>query len=284
MILIGTSGSTRCDWQLIQDGETIRSFKSKGINPYFHSEDTIAETVSSIPEITEFLPDIKVVYMYNAGCASKALQIVVQKAFSRVFRDAHLYVNHDIVAAAFATYDGLPSITAILGTGSNSCYFDGDFVRQEILALDYILGDEGSGSYYGKKLLNQYLYKKLPSHLEQAFREKYPITEFEILENVYMKPYANVYLASYIKFINEYQNDPYFQEMIREGMSLFIDTYIKCYPEFKEVNTHFVGSVAYHFSDILKPVAEDKGIILGKILKRPIKQLVEYIVKKHNRS
>jgi hypothetical protein len=281
MILIGTSGSTRCDWQLIKNATNFKSFESKGINPYFHSEDNIVEAISEIKDLQEYIPEIEVVYMYNAGCASKALQLVVKKAFSRIFPSSHHYVNHDIVAAAFATYDGLPAITGILGTGSNSCYFDGDFVRQEILALDYILGDEGSGAYFGKKLLKEYLYKQLPSHLDQAFHEKYPVSEFEILENVYMKPYSNVYLSSYIKFINEHINDPYFQDMITSGMSVYMETYIHCYPEYKEVDTHFVGSIAYHFSDILKPVAEDKGIKLGKILKRPIQQLVDYLVKKH---
>ena len=284
MILIGTSGSTRCDWQLIREGEEFKSFKSKGINPFFHSEDNIAETVLSIEELQPHLSDIGVVYMYNAGCATRALQQVVKRAFSRVFPTAHHYVNHDIVAAAFATYDGLPCITGILGTGSNSCYFDGDYVKQERLALDYILGDEGSGAYYGKELLRNFLYKKLPDHLDQAFREKYEVTEFEILENIYMKPFANTYLASYIRFINEHVEDPYFQDMIHKGMTDFIDTYILCYPEYKEVDTHFVGSIAYYFSDQLKPVAEEKGLRLGKILKRPIKQLVDYIIQKHYKS
>lgn len=284
MILIGTSGSTQCDWQLIREGQTYKSFTSKGINPYFHSEEVIAETLLSIDDLKTHIPEIEVIYMYNAGCASKALQQIVKRAFSRVFPSSHYYVNHDIVAAAFATYDGLPSITGILGTGSNSCFFDGDYVRQEILALDYILGDEGSGAYYGKQLLKSYLYKQLPSHLEESFRLKYPVTEFEILEHVYMKPYANTYLASYIKFINEHIEDPFFQDMIHSGMSLYMDTYILCYPEYKEVDTHFVGSIAYYFSDQLKPIAEEKNIKLGKILKRPIQQLVDYIVKKHYKS
>ncbi|GAA0894294.1 ATPase [Fulvivirga kasyanovii] len=281
MILIGISGSTKCDWRLVEDAKILKQVSTDGINPFFHSEEKIAETIKSAGELASHFDDIEVVFIYSAGCGSKSLQSIVKRALSKVIPKAHHYVNHDIVASALATYEGVPNISCILGTGSNSCYFDGDIVRQETPALDYILGDQGGGSYYGKKLLNAYLYKKLPANLHDAFSEKYSLTKDEILENVYMKPYANVYLASFMKFIEEYKEDEYFQSMLHEGMSEFMDLYVTPFSKHQTIKTHFTGAISYIFQNILKPVAEEKGILVGKIIKEPINDLVQYHIKKH---
>lgn len=281
MILIGVSGSTKCDWQLIQDAKVFKKISTGGINPIFDNEDKIVNTIKNALHSLEVKDELEVAYIYSAGCGSKHLQAVVRRALSKVLPRAHHYVNHDIVASALATYEGVPAISCILGTGANSCYFDGDIVRQETPALDYILGDEGSGSYFGRKLLNNYLYKKLPHHIHEAFYSKYKLTKDEILENVYKKPYGNVYMASFMKFIEAHKQEPYFQEMLEDGMNCFMELYVTTFENYKRVKTHFTGAISHIFQDILTPLAEEKGIVVGKIIKEPIDNLVLYHIKKH---
>ncbi|MEQ8925696.1 MAG: hypothetical protein RLO81_07755 [Fulvivirga sp.] len=278
MILIGISGSSKCDWQLVEDETTISQFSTGGLNPIFHTEDEIFNILSNLEEVKE--KAIEVIYIYSAGCGSKAFQNSVLRACSKAFPKSHHYVNHDIVASALATYEGVPSIACILGTGSNACYFDGDIVRQETPALDYVLGDEGGGSNYGKQLLKAYLYKQLPKEIDKEFTEEYNLTKETILENVYMKPYPNVYLASFMKFIEKNKANEYFQEMIRQGMSDFMNYFILPMEKYKTVKTHFTGSIAQIFEHELRSVADEKGIEVGKIIKEPINDLVRYHMNK----
>ncbi len=278
MVLIGISGSSKCDWQIIEDETTVSHFSTRGLNPIFHTEEEIHDIISEAPELKD--KSIQAVYIYSAGCGSKTFQNIVLRAVSRIFPKSNYFVNHDIVASALATYEGVPSISCILGTGSNACYFDGDIVRQETPALDYVLGDEGGGSNYGKQLLNAYLYQSLPDELSKKFKESYQLTKEEILENVYMKPYPNVYLASFMKFIQDNQNHDYFQQMLRKGMSDFMEYYVMKINNYSALKTHFTGSIAHFFVDILREVADEKGIIVGKVIMEPINDLVKYHLNK----
>ncbi|TRX48802.1 hypothetical protein FNH22_28360 [Fulvivirga sp. M361] len=276
MILIAISGSTKCDWQLIDSAGKATAFSSTGINPFFHSEEEIIDVFNSIKEIAAVKDSIEIVYIYSAGCGSKRLKTVVRNALGQVFTRSHFYVNHDIVASALSTYEGVPAISCILGTGSNACFFDGDIVRQEIPALDYILSDEGGGSYYGKKLLTAYLHNTMPQELREKFSSQYALSQEEILEKVYMQPYANVYLASFMPFIQDNIKDEYLYTMVKEGMGLFMDLFVRSFSRFNNVKTHFTGSIAYYFKDILNEVASAKKITVGKIIKEPINDLVKY--------
>ncbi|UXX78528.1 hypothetical protein N7E81_14295 [Reichenbachiella carrageenanivorans] len=281
MILIGTSGSSKCDWELIQDNKKVLTLSSSGINPYFHTEDIIEVSVRSAGELLKYADQIEVVFFYGSGCSSKKLQNIVHRALSKVFVQSHIYVNHDIVAAAFATYNGTPSFTCLMGTGSNSCFFDGDIVRQEVPGVDYVLGDEGSGAYFGKILLQAFLRKQLPAELATAFEETYNITKHDILQNVYMKPFANVYLASFSQFIHQHKDHDFFRVILKDGIREFVEIYLECYPDHKNYTVHFVGSIPFFFEDILKEILTEKGIALGKIIKEPIEQLVQYHINKH---
>ncbi|MGK7390678.1 MAG: hypothetical protein ACNS60_10010 [Candidatus Cyclobacteriaceae bacterium M2_1C_046] len=281
MILIGTSGSTKCDWRLLKEGEIHKSFSGKGINPFVHTEEEIVENIQMADEFDKYKDYIKVVYLYSAGCPSKPLRLIVQKALSVVFPRAYHYVNHDIVAAALATYEGSPAITCILGTGSNSCYFDGDIVQQEVPALDFILGDEGGGSYYGKWLIKNYLYKHLPKELSEKFEQNYKITASEVLDKVYFQSHANVYLASFMPFIEANKDHPFIAEEVKKGTDEFLEYYVTCYSQYTKIKTHFVGSIASNFESIIRERAEKKSIQVGKFIKEPINGLVEYLIKKH---
>lgn len=276
MLLIADSGSTKCDWLLIDRNDALRSFKTIGFNPYFHDKEFITSAIQLNIELSQLGPYVKNVFYYGAGCSSSELNAIVYKALNTVFFNARIKVDHDLVAAAYATYQAEPCISCILGTGSNSCYFDGKKVSEEVPALGYILGDEGSGSYYGKKLLSMYLYKQLPQHLHNELNSVYQLTKDAIVDQVYMKPHANVYLASFMKFLSQHKNDNFVREMVYDGMLHFLKNHVCCFKEYKEVPVHFVGSIAWHFQDILQAAANDLGIRVGRIVQKPIDQLGKY--------
>lgn len=279
MILIADSGSTKCDW-LLMDGDTIvAECSSMGFNPYFHNESFIVTTLRGHEVLMKYSHEIKSVFFYGAGSSSPELKAIVFRALVRLFSFAHVYVGHDLDAAALATYSGTPHIACILGTGSNSCYFDGNSVHEEVPALAYILGDEGSGSYYGKKLIADFFYNKMPEHLANDFEETYRLNMDDIVQNVYSKPHANVYLASFMKFCSRHRNDPYIKNMIVPGIRKFLSIHVACFANYKSVPVCFVGSVAYYFENILRETSEEMGINIGCIVKKPILGLREYHLK-----
>jgi len=276
MLLIADSGSTKCDWRLVAEDKSYTEIKSIGLNPYFHNEDFIENELRNNIKLMEHADRVTAVFFYGAGCSSTALKRIVDRGLSRVFQKAQIYVDHDLVAAAFAVYQGEPCISCILGTGSNSCHFNGDIVREEVPALAFILGDEGSGSYFGKKVLADFLYKKLPESLHNALIEKHGLNKDVIMDRVYMKPNANVYLASFMKTITEFKDEPYVRDMIVNGLVHFLENHVMCYRDYKKVKTHFIGSVAYFNKELLNEAAERCGVNVGKVLKKPIDGLYDY--------
>ena len=280
MILIAESGSTKTDWVLVDDNQNWQFFKTIGFNPFFHSSEFIRKNISLNIGLINNSKNVSNVFFYGAGCSSQKMNNIVSKGLSNLFPSANIVVDHDLLACALATYQGEPSISCILGTGSNSCFFDGKNIREEIPSIAYILGDEGSGAYYGKKLLKDYLYKRLPLEIKNDLEKKFNISKSLIFENVYSKPNANVYLASFMKFISEHYNNNYVSEMIYEGMSEFIKVHVCCYAEHKEVKTHFIGSISKIFEKELSIAAKTNNIILGEVIQKPVENLVNYHLKK----
>jgi N-acetylglucosamine kinase-like BadF-type ATPase len=283
MLLIADSGSTKCDWMLIKENEETQSFNTMGFNPYFHNEAVISNAIRQNSELCEVASKVTNLFLYSAGCSSKELKLVVERALRSVFTNANIYVDHDLVGAAFATWDENPAITGILGTGSNSCYFDGDIVKQANsgLGLGYILGDEGSGSYYGKTLLRDYLHNKLPDEIYDILRNEYKLNRDVIVENVYMKPHANVYLASFMKILSDNKKLEWVELLVNKGMEDFFMSHVTCYKNYQRVPVHFIGSIAHHFEDNLRNVANKMSIQVGTIIKKPIYGLVSYHMKNH---
>ena len=280
MYLIADSGSTKCDWMLVDEqGKELESFTTMGFNPFFHDEQIIANAIRNNPGLVASAASVELVFLYSAGCSSRELKLVVERGLKEIFTRANIYVDHDLVAAAFATYNGKPGISCILGTGSNSCFFDGDNVSEEVPALGYILGDEGSGSYYGKKLLSEFLYNKLPRSISSILVNQYKLTKKDIFEHVYMKPHANVYLASFMKIFSDHRDNPWVVETIASGSRLFLENHVQCFPNYRTVPVHFVGSIAYYFEDILRNVAGRMDIQTGNIIQKPIYGLVDYHIK-----
>lgn len=279
MILIADSGSTKCDWLLMDGEEIVAECSSMGFNPYFHSESIIVTTLRGHEVLMKYANQVRNLFFYGAGSSSNELKNIVTKALIRLFPTSNIYVGHDLDAAALSTFTGKPHIACILGTGSNSCYFDGRTIHEEVPALAYILGDEGSGSYYGKRLIADFFYKRMPTHLAEDFQDTYNLKMEDIVTNVYTKSHANVYLASFMKFCSRHRNDPYIENLIRPGMRKFLTTHVKCYPNYESVDTCFVGSVAHYFEPILREVATELGINVGQVVKKPILGLREYHLK-----
>ncbi|MFN5209560.1 MAG: ATPase [Bacteroidota bacterium] len=278
MILIADSGSTKCDWVLI-DGQHRHDFSTMGFNPFFHNEQVISDAIRNNKELFAFSEKVKLLFLYSAGCSSRDLKSVVERGLKSCFPKANIYVDHDLVAAAFATYSGSPGISCILGTGSNSCYFDGDIVKEQVPALGYILGDEGSGSYYGKQILAAFLYKQLPAELHHALESKHKLNKDVIFEHVYMKPHANVYLASFMPVITEFKHLPYVRDMVHKGMIHFMKNHVICFRGYQKYPVHFIGSIAHLFEDVLREAASELDVKVGNIIQKPIYGLVDYHLK-----
>jgi N-acetylglucosamine kinase-like BadF-type ATPase len=279
-MLIAESGSTKTDWVLVDNNREIHFFKTIGFNPFFHSDEFIKDEISKNKDFIDSAKNVTNIFFYGAGCSSEKMNNIVKEGLSLVFNEANIIVDHDLLACALATFRGEPAISCILGTGSNSCYFDGEKLREEVPAIAYVLGDEGSGAYYGKKLLKDYLYNQLPSLIKKDLEDEFSISKDSIFENVYTKPNANVYLASFMRFISNHYNTDYVTNMIYNGMSEFMKIHVCCYPEFRNVKTHFIGSISKIFENELLKAANENEVIVGDIIRKPVENLVKYHLNK----
>lgn len=276
MILIADSGSTKCDWMLLSGNQTIAEFSTMGFNPYFHDRETIVQKLSAQSIVQEYADQVSYLFFYGAGCSSTELKNIVIEALQTVFPKASVNVGHDLDGAALATFQGQPHIACILGTGSNSCFFDGLEIHEEIPALAYILGDEGSGSYIGKRLLADFFYKKMPENLRSSFERDYNINMDTMVEKVYVQPHANVYLASLAKFCSDHRDSQYVTDLVKEGIQKFLSIHVSCYPNYQNTPVSFVGSISHYFEPQLREAAAEMGIHIQSIVKKPIQGLVNY--------
>ena len=277
MILVADSGSTKCDWIIIDNSNTHLKTKTMGFNPFFHSTEFILNKIQENETFQDYKSEIKEIYFYGAGCSSRNRKLTLENALSQFFTSAEkIDVDHDLTGAALATTPFSPGIACILGTGSNSCFYDGKSVHENVPALGYILGDEGSGSYFGKILLADWLYKRMPSELASDFQKRFDLTKEGIFNSIHREEFPNVYLASFMPFVKDNQNHPYMKDMVYQGLAKFINIHVWCYDNFREVPVNFVGSIAYYFRDVLEEVAKNHRFTIGKVEKKPIFPLVEY--------
>lgn len=276
MILIADGGSTKTDWRLIKEGREYKQIQTSGFNPYLVGSNEIEEILWK--ELQPYIDNTSVstVYYYGAGCSTPVKNMIVETAFEKIFPNARLYISHDLLAASHALCGDEEGIAAILGTGSNSCYYDGKDIKEGIFSLGYFFGDEGSGAYLGKQLLIAYLHKELPQDLDAQFREEFNMSNENILDAVYTKPAPSRFLASFSRFINQNREHPFIYKLIIEAFRAFYKYQVCCYSRHKNVPVHFVGSVAFHYQDILISVGMEFGIKTGKFIQAPIDGLVEY--------
>ena len=277
MILIADSGSTKTSWRLVDENKKILHFSTEGLNPYFKSQGEIVDEIKASPLV--YFPDDKKVhqiFFYGAGCSSTEKCEMVKAALSQCFQGAEIMVSHDILAAARATCGHSEGIVCILGTGSNSCSYDGTNIIQKIGGLGYILGDEGSGSHIGKQLLEAYLNHELPEDLKKDFDNTFHLTKEEIDKRVYEKPQANRFLASFSRFIGQHKQHPFCIKTIEFCVEQFLEKHVCRYPDYKKKTVHFVGSIAYYYTDFLQSACKKHGITVGKILPYPVEELTLY--------
>ncbi|MDP9230800.1 MAG: N-acetylglucosamine kinase [Bacteroidota bacterium] len=273
--LIADSGATKAEWCLINNGRRKTIF-TQGISPYFLVGSQIEELLLKElkPEIKKVLVDE--VHYYGTGCANPTNARSVKKALQQVFKSASINVNHDLMGAARAVCGNKKGIACILGTGSNSCYYNGKRILKNSPGIGYVLGDEGSGAYLGKKVIQYYLYKTFDEDLIARFDVKYTTNAVEILENVYQKPLPNRYMAGFTMFLSENRGHYMIENIIKDGLNDFFFNHLCKYPETRRMPVSFVGSVADGFKDVLQDLCNTYQFEVGKIIKNPMEGLVEY--------
>lgn len=278
MILVADSGSTKADWIFKTPAEEKISFRTRGINPFFSSEKDIIKILGQTQEIRPYLEKVTEIYFFGAGCSSPDKREIVSNALTHVFKNAFISVESDLAASAYATSGNQEGLCCIMGTGSNITYFDGNQVHTGKHGLGYILGDEGSGTFFGKKLITSYLYGNMPEGLQKPFFKEYSVTKESVIKNVYQKPSPNSYLASFARFMSDHIDHPFVKELLYRGFEEFFLTNIASYLNYRHYHCHFIGSIAFHFQDILREVCQQHEVKVGKILKHPIEELYKFIV------
>lgn len=277
MIAIVDGGSTKCDWVILdQHYQVFCTTKSIGFNPNLIDVQKIPEELSANDAFSDIKFKIKHLYFYGSGCGVPENRKKVEAALRQFFTNAHITVKEDLTAAAYAAYNGKPAIVCILGTGSNSCYFDGLEVKTELPSLGFLIGDDGSGCALGKILVKNYFMKKLPADLHEEFSAEYNLAIEELIKNMYHSPRANAYLAGFSKFIVERKDHPYMQHLVFQELKNYLDYQVLPYEQSQNCEINFIGSIAYYYEDILRAAAAEFHLNIGKIVQKPIESLVEY--------
>jgi len=278
MIAIVDGGSTKCDWIILKKtGEEILQTKTRGFNPNNINANQIPSEINKNKEIAEIKKQIRYVYFYGSGCGTQENKNIVQAQLLKVFPTAHIRVEEDLVAAAYAVYRDRPTMVCILGTGSNSCFFDGKKVKVKLPSLGFMLGDDGSGSALGKRLVKNFFMAKLPKEIEEDFINEYHLTIEETLENMYhKKDMVNAFFAKFNEFVFKWKEHSFIQNMIYDEFSNYVEYQLLPYEEVKGAEISFIGSVAYVYSEILKSVLSEYNLNFGIIVRRPISNLVQY--------
>jgi N-acetylglucosamine kinase-like BadF-type ATPase len=275
MILISDSGSTKTDWCLC-DSSDKQHFVTSGINPFFvEKEEMIAILQKELP-----LPvaDVSEIAFYGAGCTPEK-QPLVKEALSQYFETDKVEVHSDLLGAARALCQDEEGIACILGTGSNSCYYNGENIVENISPLGFILGDEGSGAVLGKKLLADVFKNQLSRPLNIEFQYTYRISVAEVINKVYHQPFPNRFLAGFTPFIADNIHFAEMQSLVEDSFSEFITRNLLQYSKTRELPIHFTGSIAWHFRDNLENVLRKHQLQIGEIVKSPVDGLVEYHLK-----
>jgi len=279
MILIADSGSTKTSWYYSKNNNHSETISTGGINPFFRTTEDIAEELKN-----DLLPKtgsgIQEIYFYGAGIINPEKGAVVKSALQQLFPAAKIEVESDLLAAARATFQNEKGIACILGTGANSCLYDGEKIIQHVPPLGFILGDEGSGAVLGRKLVADFLKGIMPADLTGKFKNQFPINYAGFLENVYKKEKPNKFLAQFVPFLNENIDNEYCSRLVENSFAEFIERNVKLYANFAGQKISFIGSVAFYFHEQLQLVLNNKKLKLGKIIKEPLEGLTQFHLEK----
>ncbi len=279
MILIADSGSTKTNWFAIDsNGKELFKVTTKGLNPAVFSEDILTNRIVACSELIASKNAAKEIHFYGAGCGTKTPKAILKQVLQTIFTNATITVKEDTVAAVNAVTT-TPAIVCILGTGSNCSYFDGTKTQQKIASLGYSVMDDASGNYFGRMLLRDYFFNKMPKAFAKDFAANYNLDADEIKKNLYKKENPNTYLASFSHFLVKNKDNDYAQNVILTGIRLFIENQILQFDNCKELPIHFIGSLAFFLQDEIRLLFMEYDLNLGKIERHPIQGLVNYHLK-----
>ena len=277
MILIADSGSTKTDWCVVENGQPIQQISTKGINPFFQSEEEISNEIA-----TSLLPQLKTnaldaVYFYGAGCGFPDKIAMVHRAITKHLQiKREVEVNTDMLAVAHGLCQHEAGIACIMGTGSNSCYYDGKQIVSNVSPLGFILGDEGSGAVLGKLLVGDILKNQMTPELKEKFLKQFGLTPADIIDRVYRNPIPNLFLASLSPFLAQNIDEPCIHALVLGSFKSFLKRNVMQYENFRNSKVHFIGSVAFYYKTILAEAAQEMNIQLGTIIKSPMEGLIKY--------
>jgi len=284
MILITDSGSTKCDWIAIDDaGKPLaEKIRTKGLNPAILSEQKLKKIIHGSEELMRYKHDVTHVFFYGAGCGTDKPKTLLKHVLQFAFVNAKVEVEEDTMAAVRAAINNNDesAVVCIMGTGSNCSYFDGDKLHQRVISLGYTLMDEASGNYYGKQLIRDYYFNKMPNTIRLAFEHKYNLDADHIKYKLYKESNPNAYLANFAEFMFLNKDSEYISNLIKSGFKLFTEHMIMQFKEeLKTCPVHFAGSIAYFSQEEIREVAEAYGFKVGNFVRRPIDGLVDYHVR-----
>jgi N-acetylglucosamine kinase-like BadF-type ATPase len=277
MILIADSGSTKTHWTITDGKGTVsESVFTDGLNPFYRTEDALYNVLRDelFHKLQEQNPTD--IFFYGTGCSQKDKVQKMHCAIQRAFPNANVVVEHDLLGAAYATCGRHPGIGCIIGTGSNSCLFDGKAIIDNVTNLGFILGDEGSGGYFGRKILQAYFYREFPAELAEKMRISYNMDKDYILNRVYEGELPNQFVASFAKFISENNEHPFIKNMVYLGFREFLERHVMKYQGAQQLPVHFIGSIAQLNQSILFKAMDELGLQHGNILRSPTEGLVRY--------
>lgn len=277
MILIADSGSTKTAWCLLNGNQRVKDITTKGINPFYQTEEEIeAELKNTLCQEIGGENKINSVYFYGAGCADSQINNKLAKTLQQVLKSDKAEVSSDMLGAARGIFKHQKGIACIMGTGSNSAYYDGNEIVKSIPAGGFIIGDEGSGAVLGKTLIADYIKNQMPENILAEFKKFYNGTYLDVVNHVYKQPFPNRWLANFTKFMYEKREDDYIHNMIVNSFTLFFNRNIKQFDSWKDTEVGFVGSIAYYFEKELKEAAQKCEITVSEIYQNPIEGLIEY--------
>lgn len=280
-ILIADSGATKTEWCLWKSGKT-RTISTEGLNPYYHTTETIREVLQA-HLVDKLEPeDIDHIYFYGAGCDTEEKSRVVERAIEFWFNEAEIKIFHDLLGAARACFYDEAGIACILGTGSNSCLYDGKKIAEHIPSLAFILGDEGSAGYFGKKIINSYFRFELPDELKGDLEEHYNMSLEYITRGLYDNSQKSRFIASYGSFLGEHVDHPFIKKMLYEGFENFITRIVMKYTNAKNYEVRFIGSVAHAHREMIKEILEENSMKPGLFVRKPMERLVEFHIRHLN--
>ena len=280
MKLLVDSGSTKADWISIDEtGKILFTTQTLGLNPEVLNKEEIISRVNDRFDISLNKENVTHLFFYGAGCGTDRMKNFLTEVFKEYFPNAVVVVHEDTYAAVYATTPkNEKAIVCILGTGSNCSYFDGKILHQKVQSLGYIAMDDCSGNQFGRQLIRDYYFSKMPKKLADEFAKTYDLDPDVIKHQLYKEPNPNAYMATFAKFLILHKDEDYCQKLVRKDMQVFVDNYITQYENCKDVPIHFIGSIAFYLKEELKEVLESNGLKIGNVLRRPIDGLIEFHV------